>query len=183
MQGSGVTNIARTAQWRAYLVGGLAATVTVLVVVIAWLQGAVSSRDANRGAGGAAPSAPAWSSAPSSAPPASPQHTPLDRQAVDRVFREYLDALAGQDMTAFRRATCPRLRSTLLGFALNGYYVARWRVLPYGIPADSDRFSLDVQITQRDPDSGQLAGDVTYQWMAERDADGNYWVCGWLNER
>ncbi|WP_269146411.1 hypothetical protein [Streptomyces endocoffeicus] len=42
---------------------------------------------------------------------------------------------------------------------------------------------MDVRITQRAPGSGELAGEVTYQWMAERDTDGNYWVCGWLNER
>ncbi|WP_434100101.1 serine/threonine-protein kinase [Streptomyces olivaceus] len=142
------------------------------------------------GAGGVAPSAPAQSSTQGATPttsaadsPDAPEHTPLDPQAVDQVFTEYLDALVAQDMTALRRATCPRLRSTLKGFALNDYYVARWNVLPYEIPAASDRFSVDVRITQRDPASGGLAGDVTYQWVAERDADGDYWVCGWLNER
>ncbi|MFD4659855.1 hypothetical protein ACFWP2_29980 [Kitasatospora sp. NPDC058444] len=181
VQGSGITNVTRTARWRAYLVGGLAATVAVLVVVITWLHGEVSSRDANAGAGGVASSAPVLS--PSPTPPSPPASAPLDRRAVDRAFREYLDALVSHDMTALRRATCPRLRATLLGFALNNYYVARWKVLPYSIPDATDRFSVDVLITQRDPGTGQLAGDVTYQWMAERDTDGNYWICGWLNER
>ncbi|MFC8564894.1 serine/threonine-protein kinase [Streptomyces sp. NPDC057245] len=142
------------------------------------------------GAGGVAPSAPAQSSAQGATPTASaadspdaPEHTPLDPHAVDQVFTQYLDALVSQDMTALRQATCPRLRPTLKGFVLNDYYVARWNVLPYEIPAASDRFSVDVRITQRDPASGELAGDVTYQWVAERDADGDYWVCGWLNER
>ncbi|MCX4886036.1 hypothetical protein, partial [Streptomyces sp. NBC_00847] len=151
------------------------------VLVITWLHGADSSRGASAEAGGVASSA--QPSTPPASAPDSPEHTPLDREAVDRAFREYLDALVGHNMTAFRRATCPRLRSTLVGFALNGYYVARWEVLPYEIPASTDRFIVDVRITQRDPRSWELAGDVMYQWMAERDTDGNYWVCGWLNER
>ncbi|MGV9761678.1 hypothetical protein ACWDUC_38570 [Streptomyces tricolor] len=181
VQGSGVTNVVSAAQRGVYLVGSLAVAVAVLVVLITWLQGADASRGAGAAAGGVASSAPP--SPPQASAPDSLEHTPLDREAVDRAFREYLDALVGHNMTDLRRATCPRLRSTLVGFALNGYYVARWEVLPYEIPASTDRFIVDVRITQRDPRSWELAGDVTYQWMAERDTDGHYWVCGWLNER
>ncbi|MFD7714511.1 hypothetical protein [Streptomyces sp. NPDC059814] len=189
VQGSGVTNIASTTRRRrAFLVGSLTVALAVLVAMITWMLGADSPRDSD--ADGVASSTPAQSlpSAPASTPPASapnspayPEYTPLDRQAVDRVFQEYFDALVSHDMAAFRRATCPQLRSTLVGFVLNNYYVARWKVLPYAIPAATDRFSVDVRITQQDPDSEELAGDVMYQWMVERDGEGNYWVCGWIN--
>ncbi|MGW0366145.1 serine/threonine-protein kinase [Streptomyces sp. NPDC002990] len=138
------------------------------------------------------PSSPAVSSVPSpststpttAAPtgPAYPAHTPLDRAAIDRIFGIYMNGLANHDMTALRSGTCPRLRSTLLGFALNGYYVARWELLPYEIPTGRDALSVEAKITQRDPDTGKLAGDVHYQWIIERDPNQNYWVCGWLNE-
>ncbi|MFF5447699.1 serine/threonine-protein kinase [Streptomyces sp. NPDC012888] len=112
----------------------------------------------------------------------SPTHTPLDRQAVERVFALYMNGLADHDMTSLRRGTCPRLRSGLLGFALNGYFVHRWELQPYEIPADMDELSVEAKITRRDPETGELAGDVLNQWIIERDADQQYYVCGWLNE-
>ncbi|MBV6696652.1 serine/threonine protein kinase [Kitasatospora aureofaciens] len=180
-----------------------AAAVAAVVAVSAWLLWPKSSPGkaiGASGAGSAAPVQPAPSRTPSpppasSAAPASPPppHTPtyspgptrppLDRAAVDRVFQVYMNGLANHDMTALRSGTCPRLRSTLLGFALNGYYVARWQLQPYDIPASMDQLSVEARITQQDPDTGRLVGDVNYQWIIERDADQNYWVCGWLNQR
>ncbi|MCM2430720.1 hypothetical protein [Streptomyces sp. RKAG337] len=58
-----------------------------------------------------------------------------------------MGGLENHTMEALRRGTCPRLRSTPLGFA------------------------------------GSLAGDVNHQWIVERDADQNYLVRGWLNQR
>lgn len=191
----------RPAQGRAYLLGGLTAVALAgLITLAAWSLWPESGNDARSGAGGSTPSAPVQ---PSSSPPspqpspstytsptpapsrsaADPAHTPLDRAAIDRVFKVYMDGLAQHDMTSLRRGTCPRLRSTLLGFALNDYYVARWELLPYEIPPSRDQLSVEATITQRDPETGELAGDVNYQWIIERDANQNYFVCGWLNER
>ncbi|RLV10194.1 hypothetical protein CTZ27_02910 [Streptomyces griseocarneus] len=110
-------------------------------------------------------------------------HTPLDRAAVERIFRIYMDGLANHDMAALRSGTCPRGRYMLLGFVLNDYYVGSWQLLPYEIPASADQLTVSARIVQQDPGTGQSAGTVTYQWIVERDADQNYWVCGWLNER
>lgn len=184
----------------------------VLVGVLAWAPWRESGHDGladSPGAGSSARSGPSASpspsppasatpsatppssSSPSSSPPGTspaavpgrPAHTPLDRAAIDRVVTTYMNGLADQDMTALRRGTCPRLRSTLLGFALNGYYVARWELRPYEVPASMDQLSIEARITQQDPETGGLAGDIDYQWIVERDAGGDYWVCGWLNGR
>ncbi|MEU9235992.1 hypothetical protein [Streptomyces subrutilus] len=85
-------------------------------------------------------------------------------------------------MTSLRRGTCPRLRASLLGFALNGYFVDRWELQPYEIPPHMDELSVEAKITRRDPDTGKPAGDVLNQWIIERVADQQYYVCGWLNE-
>lgn len=112
-----------------------------------------------------------------------PTHTPLVRTTIDRVFQVYMNGLANHDMVALRSATCPRLRATLLGFELNGYYVACWEPLPYDLPSEMDYVTVQAKITQRDPSTGSPAGEVTYSWNVERDADQNYYVCGWLNYR
>lgn len=197
------------AQGRAYLLGGLTAiAVAALVAILAgllWPDSPKGTGTDARGVRSSAPTSPSFSPSPSPSfssspspspssptntptPPApaysaNPAHTPLDRAAIDRVFEVYMNGLANHDMTSLRRGTCPRLRSTLLGFALNGYYVARWQLLPYEIPTAMDQLSVEAKVTQQDPDTGKLAGDIHYQWIIERDADQNYWVCGWLNEQ
>jgi hypothetical protein len=112
--------------------------------------------------------------------PAEPTHIPLVPAAIDRVFQVYMNGLANHDMVALSSATCPRLRSTLLGFALHGYYVDRWELLPYEIQNEMDYVTVQADITQRDPNTGQLAGEVIYSWYVERDVDQSYYVCGWL---
>ncbi|MFD9724964.1 hypothetical protein, partial [Streptomyces sp. NPDC059072] len=109
-------------------------------------------------------------------------HAPLDRQGIERVFALYMNGLAQHDMTSLRRGTCPRLRASLLGFALNGYFVDRWELQPYEIPPNTDLLSVEAKITRREPETGKLAGEVLNQWIIERDADQQYYVCGWLNE-
>jgi hypothetical protein len=94
-----------------------------------------------------------------------------------------MNGLADHNMTQLRAACCPRLRSTLLGFALNGYYVGRWKMKPYTIPPDADQLSVEANFTQEDPDTGNSAGDIDNQWIVERDSGGRYFVCGWLNYR
>jgi hypothetical protein len=115
--------------------------------------------------------------------PTSPTHTPLEPAAIDRVFEVYMNGLANHDMVALRSGTCPRLRETLLGFELHRYYVARWELLPYETPSGMDYVTVRADITQRNPSTGRLAGDVTYSWYVERNADQNYYVCGWLDYR
>ncbi|WP_241253677.1 serine/threonine-protein kinase [Streptomyces sp. W1SF4] len=124
---------------------------------------------------------PSPSPSPTPTPTPVPAHTPLDRQAIERVFTLYMNGLADHDMTSLRRGTCPRLRSTLLGFALNGYFVDRWELQHYEIPPGRNELSVEAKITRRDPETGALAGDVLNQWIIERTADQQYYVCGWLN--
>ncbi|GAB3987734.1 hypothetical protein GCM10029978_107690 [Actinoallomurus acanthiterrae] len=131
-----------------------------------------------------ASSAPVYTPpAPATSYPVAPAHTPMSADAINRVFKNYMNGLADHDMTELRTATCPRLRSTLLGFALNGYYVGRWKMKPYTIPPDADKLSVEANFTQEDPDTGNSAGDIDNQWIVERDSGGRYWVCGWLNYR
>ena len=113
--------------------------------------------------------------------PAAPAPTPMSAAAVNRAFTNYMNGLVNHDMTRFRAATCPRLQSTLLGFELNGYYITRWTLKPFTIPPDADQLSVDATLRQQDPSTGQDAGQVDNQWIVERDSDGQYWVCGWLN--
>lgn len=113
--------------------------------------------------------------------PAEPPADPLEPAAIDRVFQVYMNGLANHDMIALKSATCPRLRDTLLGFALHGYFVARWQMLPYEIPPDVEFVTVQATVTQSDPNTGALAGDVVYSWYVERAEDRNYYVCGWLD--
>ncbi|RKT19077.1 serine/threonine protein kinase [Streptomyces sp. 1114.5] len=179
----------------------LAVVLAAAVAVATWKLWPEAASDAGRTAATSAPTttassagtssstAPAPTRTPTPTPVRTPTYTPkpavptLDRAAVDRVFQVYMNGLANHDMTALRSGTCPRLRSTLLGFALNGYYVARWQLQPYDIPVGTDQLSVEATVTQQDPNTGRLAGDVNYQWIVERDADQNYFVCGWLNQR
>ncbi|MEV7617680.1 protein kinase [Streptomyces sp. NPDC089799] len=204
------TGFARPARRRGYLLGGLAAVVVAsLVAMPGWLPEAGSRDDdagRSRATGSTAPthhspspSPPPSSVAPTATTPSVPgptrttptaapsstrgaTHTPLDRQAVERIFALYMNGLADHDMTSLRRGTCPRLRSGLLGFALNGYFVDRWELQPYEIPPGRDELSVEAKITRRHPETGEPAGDVLNQWIIERNADQQYFVCGWLNE-
>jgi hypothetical protein len=121
--------------------------------------------------------------APATTYPVAPAHTPMSADAINRVFKNYMDGLTNHNMTQLRAATCPRLRSGLLGFALNGYYVARWKLKPYTIRPETDQLSVEARLTQQNPDTGENAGDVDNQWIVERDSHGRYWVCGWLNDK
>jgi hypothetical protein len=109
------------------------------------------------------------------------QHTPMSAHSINQVFKNYMDGLADHDMQQLRAATCPQLRYSLLGFLLNGYYVARWKMEPYTIPPDADELTVEADLTQQDPDTGRDAGDVANEWIVQRDSDGKYWVCGWLS--
>ncbi|WP_050780024.1 serine/threonine-protein kinase [Streptomyces sp. C] len=193
-----------------YVLGGLAVVVAVLVAIPWWLPESGASDDGagpTRSTGADAPAQPsrppssplaeptpsAAKSSPSPSPSSSPSPratptptpvptpTPLDRQAIERVFTLYMNGLADHDMTSLRRGTCPRLRSTLLGFALNGYFVDRWELQHYEVPPGRNELSVEARITRRDPETGALAGDVLNQWIIERAADQQYYVCGWLN--
>ncbi|MFI5828636.1 serine/threonine-protein kinase [Streptomyces sp. NPDC051578] len=192
---------ARPPRRRRYALGALAAVAAMLLPAVpGWLTGS-GSRDDDAGRTRAtdttappyrspspSPSASltATSSSrtftPSPHPASKPTHTPLDRQAIERVFALYMNGLADHDMTSLRRGTCPRLRAGLLGFALNGYFVDRWELQPYEIPPNMDQISVEAKITRRDPETGKIAGDVLNQWIIERDPDQQYYVCGWLNE-
>ncbi|MFF5707269.1 serine/threonine-protein kinase [Streptomyces sp. NPDC012794] len=194
---------ARRVRWR-YVPGLAVVFVAAVLAMPWWLPGSGSGDDGRGRATGSTTSAqqspspssssspppvsPTPAASPSSSPTPTPKptpepaHTPLDRQAVERVFAVYMNGLADHDMTSLRRGTCPRLRSTLLGFVLNGYYVDRWELQPYEIPPGRDELSVEARITRRDPVTGKLAGDVLNQWIIERDADQQYYVCGWLNE-
>ncbi|MER6668609.1 hypothetical protein ABT256_28920 [Amycolatopsis japonica] len=118
-------------------------------------------------------SAPTTSSTPSA--------PGLEPAAIDRVFQVYMNGLANHDMTALRSGTCPRLRSTLLGFELHGNYVQRWEMLPYSVPSGQEFVTVQAKVTQRNARTGKLAGDVVYSWYVERNEDTNYYVCGWLD--
>lgn len=109
-----------------------------------------------------------------------PTVEPLEPAAIDRVFQVYMNGLANHDMIALRSATCPELRHTLKGFALHGYYVARWEMLSYSVPPDVEQLTVQATVTQRDPNTGANAGDVVYSWYVQRAEDQNYYVCGWL---
>lgn len=126
------------------------------------------------------PSSPAPADTPSAAP-TNPAQPLMNADAINKVFKNYMEGLAGHDMTQLRASCCPRLRSTLLGFALNGYYVAGWKMKPYTVPPDADQLSVEATITQQDPNTGRDAGKVDNQWIIERESDGTYYVCGWLN--
>ncbi|MFE5505164.1 hypothetical protein ACFQ73_21575 [Amycolatopsis japonica] len=104
----------------------------------------------------------------------------LEPAAIDRVFQVYMNGLANHDMTALRSGTCPRLRSTLLGFELHGHYVERWEMLPYSV-SGQEFVTVQAKVTQRNARTGRLAGDVVYSWYVERNEDTNYYVCGWLD--
>lgn len=200
---------ARPAQRRGYLLGGLAAVVVVALIAMPWWLPESGSPDDDAGRTRAtdskapthhSPSPSPSAAAPTTAAPSipepnpsltptlaptptgSPTHTALDRQAIERVFALYMNGLADHDMTSLRRGTCPRLRSGLLGFALNGYFVDRWELQPFEIPKGMNELSVEAKITRRDPDTGELAGDVLNQWIIERDANQQYYVCGWLNQ-
>ncbi|WP_433180306.1 serine/threonine-protein kinase [Actinoallomurus sp. CA-150999] len=177
---------------RPFLYAGAAAGVIVAALVgtlVLW-------PDSGSGKAGGAP-VPAVATTPASSPPAytppapapatsypvAPAHTPMSAVAINRVFKKYMNSLADHDMTNLRAACCPRLRSTLLGFALNGYYVGRWKMKPYTIPPGADQLSVEANFTQEDPDTGNSAGDIDNQWIIERESDGRYFVCGWLNYR
>lgn len=180
---------AGAASRRAYFFGGATvavAAVTAVTVTLLWpgshQDKDVGARDVGSSASVHPPPSASTSSRQEPVPnsPVNPVHVPLDRASVNRVFQIYMDGLTNHDMAAFRSGTCPRLRYTLLGFVLNGYAVGRWQLLPYEIPSAADQVTVQARITQQDPGTGALAGDVTYRWIVERDADQNYWVCGWL---
>ncbi|MEV6911689.1 hypothetical protein [Amycolatopsis sp. NPDC051071] len=105
----------------------------------------------------------------------------LEPAAIDRVFQVYMNGLANRDMMALRSGTCPRLRETLLGFELHGFYVERWEMLPYSIPDGVEYVTVQAKITQRNARTGRMAGDVTYSWNVEKNEDRSYYVCGWLD--
>lgn len=107
----------------------------------------------------------------------------LEPAAIDRVFQVYMNGLANHDMTALRSGTCPRLRSTLLGFELHGHYVERWQMLPYTVPSGQEFVTVQATVTQRNARTGKLAGDVVYSWYVERSEDTAYYVCGWLDHK
>ncbi|GAB3136438.1 hypothetical protein GCM10027290_00170 [Micromonospora sonneratiae] len=115
--------------------------------------------------------------------PSDPARMPMSPTEIDKVFRTYMDGLTGHNMDVFKSATCPRLRSTLLGFVLNGYYIGRWTMLPYEVPTDAERLVVKAKMTQLNTSTGNPAGEVTYSWFVERDAAGSYWVCGWLGQK
>jgi hypothetical protein len=98
---------------------------------------------------------------------------------VNRVFQVYLNGLAYHDASSFLSAVCPRLRPGFGGFALHGYYVGPWIMLPYDIPATKDNVIVQARLTQIDPNTGREAGQVTYSWNVERDGS-DYYVCGWF---
>ncbi|MFB9833835.1 serine/threonine-protein kinase [Actinoallomurus acaciae] len=172
-------------------VGAVVAVIAVVValgaVLLLWPDSRSGTTAANTGPSTAttpAPSVPQYTpSAPATTYPAAPAHTSMSADAINRVFKNYMDGLADHNMTQLRAATCPRLRSGLLGFALNGYYVARWKMKPYTIPEDVDQLSVEATLTQEDPSTGRTAGHVDNQWIVERDSDHRYWVCGWLNDK
>ncbi|UQX04566.1 serine/threonine-protein kinase [Streptomyces sp. RerS4] len=196
------------ARRRGYVLGGLTAGVVAALIAMPWWLPQYGSPDDDAGRIRATDSTPpahhssSPSPSPSPVPPTTaastptpsptptptptptpkPSHTPLDRQAIERVFTLYMNGLTNHDMTSLRRGTCPRLRSTLLGFALNGYFVDRWELQPYEVFPNMDELSVEAKITRRDPETGKLAGDVLNQWIIERAADQQYYVCGWLNQ-
>ncbi|MFD3333118.1 protein kinase [Streptomyces sp. NPDC058700] len=195
----------RPARRGTYVLGSLAALIAVTLVAMPWWlpESGTPDHDAGRtrttdstapthqspspspfsaAPTTAAPSIPEAGLTPRPTPTGTPPHTPLDRRAIERVFALYMNGLADHDMTSLRRGTCPRLRSGLLGFALNGYFVDRWELQPFEILQGMDQLSVEAKITRRDPETGELAGDVLNQWIIERDADQQYYVCGWLNE-
>ena len=45
-----------------------------------------------------------------------------------------------------------------------------------------NELSVEAKLTRRDPETGKLAGDVLNQWIIERDANQQSYVCGWLNQ-
>ncbi|MFF3619200.1 protein kinase [Streptomyces sp. NPDC002467] len=189
----------RPVRRRRYLLGGLAAVaVAALTAMPWWLPESGSPGDdtgRSRATDSTAPTAHSPSPPPAAPPPTAAAstptptptptskvtHAPLDRQGVESVFALYMNGLARQDMTSLRRGTCPRLRASLLGFALNGYFVDRWELQPYEIPPNTDELSVEAKITRRDPETGKPAGEVLNQWIIERAADQQYYVCGWLN--
>ncbi|WP_233620664.1 hypothetical protein [Amycolatopsis sp. WAC 01416] len=130
-----------------------------------------------------APSAQTQTLTVTSPAPTSSSAPGLEPAAIDRVFQVYMNGLANHDMTALRSGTCPRLRSTLLGFELRGHYVERWQMLPYTVPSGQEFVTVQATVTQRNARTGKLAGDVVYSWYVERNEDTAYYVCGWLDHK
>ncbi|MFG3701673.1 hypothetical protein ACGF5C_27740 [Micromonospora sp. NPDC047620] len=175
------------------LVGGVFGLIAIAVAVVVVVVGVIVVRNNSNTASPsplttpavAQPGTPAAEQTPTPSihTPSYPTRTPMSPAEIDRVFRTYMDGSPATTWTFFKSGTCPRLRSTLLGFALNGYYIGKWTLLPYEVPADADRIIVKAKMTQLKPSTGDPAGEVTYSWYVERDAGGSYWVCGWLGEK
>jgi len=168
------------------LVGGvfglLALAVAVLLVVTTVLNRPSPSPLSSPALAQPSTSATEPAPSPSEHTPSDPARTPMSPAEIDKVFRTYMAGLTGHNMDVFKSGTCPRLRSTLLGFALNGYYIGKWTLLPYDVPPDVDRVVVKARMMQLNTSTGDPAGEVTYSWFVERDAGGSYWACGWLGQ-
>lgn len=92
----------------------------------------------------------------------------LEPAAINRTFEVYLNALVDHDLAALHSATCPRLRSTEIGFALHHKYVGRWQGQPYEIPPGASYVTVSAVVYLRDPGTGAAAGSDTYFWYVER---------------
>lgn len=123
-------------------------------------------------------SPPTYSPPTSYVPSPTPTHVPLNAEAINRTFQVYMNALLNRSLSQLRSATCPRLRGTLRGTALDGKYINRYEGSSYRIYDSLDYVIIPTRVRYVDPRTGGNGGSHTYRWYVERYPDGRYWVCG-----
>lgn len=121
---------------------------------------------------------PTYSPPTSYVPSPTPTHVPLNAEAINRTFQVYMNALLNRSLSQLRSATCPRLRGTLRGTALDGKYINRYEGSSYRIYDSLDYVIIPTRVRYVDPRTGGNGGSHTYRWYVERYPDGRYWVCG-----
>ncbi len=121
---------------------------------------------------------PTYSPPTSYVPSPTPTRVPLNAEAINRTFQVYMNALLNRSLSQLRSATCPRLRGTLRGTALDGKYINRYEGSSYRIYDSLDYVIIPTRVRYVDPRTGGNGGSHTYRWYVERYPDGRYWVCG-----
>jgi hypothetical protein len=126
------------------------------------------------------PSLPTPTLTPYVPPTPTPTHQPLDPEAINRTFQVYMNALLYRSLSQLKSATCPKLRHTETGTALDHKYINRWKGLPYTIYNSLDYVTIAATVRYVNPNTGGNGGSHTYRWYVDRYPDGHYWVCGIL---
>ncbi len=122
---------------------------------------------------------PSYSVPTYSAPAAPTPSYLLDSTAVARTLDEFMQAVAYHDQNTTVSLTCPRLRAGT-GTYIGANEIARWERESFTIPPNQTWVQILVKMSLRNPKTGASAGEFDRYWQVEKEDDGNYYVCGYV---